>query len=232
MDIDLFDCAPLYIPTDLRKLILLFSSPVHAYVGCVIEDRNYMHVLGVFRTLVQAEKKCLNDKVAKIRITPARYHILKVREGENLPAKIKSRLLYPSPLPTTLYHTINTSFNKTCAFCMEKFERHTPVVRLPCNHVFHSGGIQTWLKNTLHCPLCRKIVRDGLPSPLEAGEIVYIDEIDPYVIGVGGTRRFVLSLSDVSQRNLDYYSIIESEYKIKLHPKGGGVPHPYKFYIG
>ena len=235
MDLTLFEFAPLYIPTEIRKLISSFSASIYAYVGCIIEDQAYIHVLGVFRTLIQAAKTCLDHKNAKIRFVPLRYHILKMEEGDVLSDKINSRLLYPPQIPrnsSILYHTITTlSYNQICSFCMDHFERCALVGRLPCNHVFHSTGIRTWLENALHCPLCRKIVRNELPSSLDAGEIVYIDEGNPYVLGEGGPRKFVLSLSDASQKNIDFYHTIEAAWKIKLHPKGGGVPHPYKFYV-
>ena len=234
MDISLFDYAPLYIPTDLRKLISFFSAPLHVYIGCIMQDQGYIRVLGVCRTLVQAEKICLIDKAGKNQTNPFRYHILKVEEGEVLSNKIYSRLLYPPQIhsiTSIVYRPISAYFNTTCSFCLGKFERHTPVARLPCNHLFHFEGILTWLENSLHCPLCRKIVCKTPSSLLEVGETVYIDEGDPYVIGVGGPRSLTLSLSKTSQKNIDYHDMIEQRGKIRLHPKGGGVPQPYKFFI-
>jgi len=235
MKLTLFEFAPLYIPTDLRKLILSFSAPIHAYIGCIIGDQDYILVLGVCRTLLQAAKICLDHKNAKRRFNMPQYHILKMEEGDVLADKIDSRLRYFSPITrnySPLYYTTGTVlFNQLCSFCMEPFERYTLMGRFPCNYVFHSTEIQIWLENTLHCPLCRKFVRDELRSPLEVGELVYIDEGNPYIIGVGGPRRFVLSLSDTSQKNIDFYDTIELAWKLKLHPKGGGVPHPYKFFV-
>ena len=222
MDLTLFEFAPLYIPTDLRKLISSFAAPIHAYVGCAIKDPNYIHVLGVFRTLIQAAQICLDGTTTKKRIA-----IFQMKEGDVLPDKIYSRLLY---LPR--YSSIlSSSFNKICFFGMEKFERNTLAVRLPCNHVFHPRGIRTWMENVVHCLFCRKIIRNGISSPLDAGESVYIDEGHPYVLGKGGPRKFVLSLSKTSRKNIDFYNTIESTWKVKLHPKGGGVPLPYKFYV-
>ena len=243
MDISLFDYAPLYIPTDLRKLISIFSSPLYAYIGCIIwerkreriEDQDYIHVLGVCRTLVQAEKICLTDKARKHQSNPSRYQILKIEEGEILSDKIYSSLLYPPQIhsikPIVPRQGFGTYFNTTCSFCLEKFERGISVTRLPCNHLFHFEEICVWLKNSLQCPLCRKIVRNAPPSLLEEGETVYIDEGDPYVIGVGGPRSLTLSLGKPSQKNLDYYALIEQKWKLRLHPKGGGVPQPYKFLV-
>ena len=234
MDISLFDYAPMYIPTDLRKLISFYADPLHIYLGCVVEDRNYIHVLGVCRSLAQAGKLCLTDKAQKIRINPARYHIVKLREGEILPNKICSRLMYPPQIHSIApfeYRTRPDPYNTTCSFCIETFEISAPVAQLPCKHLFHFKEIKTWLKNSLHCPLCRRIVRNDPPSLLEVGELVYIDEGYPYAIGEGGPRRFTLSLSKSSQKHLDYYDMMERNHKIKLHPKGGGVPRPCKFFV-
>ena len=217
MDLTLFEFAPLYIPTDLRKLISSFAAPIHAYVGCAIKDQNYIHILGVFRTLIQAAQICLDGKTTKKRIV-----IFQMKEGDVLPVLYPPR--YSSPL--------SSSFNRICSFGMEKIERNTSLVaRLPCNHVFYPRGIRTWMENVVHCLFCRKIIGTGIPSPLDAGESVYIDEGRPYVLGQGGPRKFVLSLSKTSRKNIDFYNTIESTWKVKLHPKGGGVPHPYKFYV-
>ena len=249
MSLTLFEFAPLYIPTDLRKLILSFSAPIHAYIGCIIEGQDYIRVLGVCRTLLQVAKKCLEHKNANRRFNMPQYHILKMEEGDVLSDKIYSlgvntrislingRVHYPFQIPrnySPLYHTYTMGtvlFNQLCSFCMEPFERYTLMGQFPCNYVPHSTEIRTWLESALHCPLCRKLVRDELQSPLEVGETVYIDEGNPYVLGVGGPRRLVLSLSDTSQKNIDFYDTIESTWKLKLHPKGGGVPHPYKFFV-
>ncbi len=235
MDSALFEYAPLYVPADLRKLILDFSRPVYGYLGCLIERDGYIRVLGVCRTLVKAERICLDDKTIKNQFNPVQYHILKVEEGDILSDKIYSHCLYPPQIhsmsPVVYRRPPPANFNTSCSFCMENFEPGSSVIRLPCNHIFHPEEIGVWLQNSLKCPLCRKIVRNDPPSPLEPGEPVYIDEGDPYVIGVGGPRRLTLALSTTSQKNLDYYALIERKWKVKLHPKGGGVPQPYKFLV-
>lgn len=44
----------------------------------------------------------------------------------------------------------------TCAVCQDDFLHGHLVIRLPrCGHVFHSGCIRPWLKNTATCPVCR-----------------------------------------------------------------------------
>lgn len=193
----LFEFAPLYIPTDIRKMILAFAAPIHVYIGCVIEDRTYIHVLGAFRTLIQAEKICLAHESAKRRLC----HILKIEEGDVLADKIKPRLLSPSRFvrySSPLYHTHAAVFNLLWSFWMEIFSR--------------------------------KNLRNEFPSPLEIGETVFIDETTPYVWGVGGVRKFVLSLGKTSQERLKFYERAES-WKVKIYPKGGGVPRPYKFFV-
>ena len=231
VSLTLFEFAPIYIPTDLRKLILSFSALIHAYIGCIIEGQDYIRVLGVCRTLLQATKMCWEHKNAEIRFNLPRYHIFKMEEGDVLADKLESQLLGAPRVALNLSPLYHTMGNPLWFFCMDTFERYNLLVRAPCNHVFHSTGIRTWMENAAHCLRCRKNVRDECPSPLEVGELVYIDEEKPYVLGIGGPRRFVLSLSEASQKNVDFYDIVESAWKIKLHPKGGGVPHPYKFFV-
>ena len=78
----MFEYAPLYVPADLRKLILDFSRSVYGYLGCLIERDGYIRVLGVCRTLVKAERICLDDKTIKNQFNPVQYRVLKVEEGD------------------------------------------------------------------------------------------------------------------------------------------------------
>lgn len=195
---NVFEEAPLYIPHDIRKMILAFSAPIHVYLGCVIEDQTYIHVLGVFRLFRHAEKRGLVHKSAKGRI----YHILKIQEGEVLADKMRTRLFSPARLPrywAPLYRLHPLIFNEFGTFLLELFYR--------------------------------KLLRNELPSPLENGESVFIDETEPYFYGKGGVRKFVLTLDSASQKRLEFYTKIESTWKVRIHPKGGGVPRPSKFFV-
>ena len=72
---------------------------------------------------------------------------------------------------------------------------------------------------------------DGHPKSLAPdGQLVYIDEECPYKIGVGGARRFRLSLGRVSAHNLAHHSKLESG-KLCLNP-GGSFPRPRAYTVG
>ena len=43
-----------------------------------------------------------------------------------------------------------------CTICLDEFERHVRVRKLPCGHVFHSTCIARWLvERHANCPLCK-----------------------------------------------------------------------------
>jgi hypothetical protein len=45
---------------------------------------------------------------------------------------------------------------KECVISMEEFKNGDEITQLPCNHIFHTKSINTWLKEESHkCPVCR-----------------------------------------------------------------------------
>ncbi|XP_019154306.1 PREDICTED: RING-H2 finger protein ATL64-like [Ipomoea nil] len=42
-----------------------------------------------------------------------------------------------------------------CAVCLESFKVGDKCRLLKCNHCFHAQCIDSWLKNTAFCPICR-----------------------------------------------------------------------------
>jgi len=45
---------------------------------------------------------------------------------------------------------------KECVISMEEFKNGDEITQLPCNHIFHSTFIETWLKDeSSKCPICR-----------------------------------------------------------------------------
>ncbi|OMP14240.1 Zinc finger, RING-type [Corchorus olitorius] len=43
-----------------------------------------------------------------------------------------------------------------CMICLEEFEAEiSDALEMPCSHAFHGGCIQTWLKQSHYCPVCR-----------------------------------------------------------------------------
>jgi hypothetical protein len=43
-----------------------------------------------------------------------------------------------------------------CSICLDKVESNVEIYKLKCKHVFHKSCIETWLKEKLSCPVCRK----------------------------------------------------------------------------
>lgn len=43
----------------------------------------------------------------------------------------------------------------TCAICLQAIQVNSPVKQLCCAHVFHAFCVDQWLRNELHCPVCK-----------------------------------------------------------------------------
>lgn len=54
--------------------------------------------------------------------------------------------------------------NINCSICLEDIPVNTQVMKIPCNHVFHTECLSTWLKDQSYmCPLCRQPVGQAHP---------------------------------------------------------------------
>lgn len=81
------------------------------------------------------------------------YHSFQQTTQEEAPPKPRgaSQDLIDS-LPVEEY---DSSINETsCAVCLSDFEECDELRRLPCNHSFHVGCVDKWLKQNKVCPLC------------------------------------------------------------------------------
>eukprot|EP00658_Telonema_sp_P-2_P085441 TRINITY_DN973_c0_g1_i1.p2 TRINITY_DN973_c0_g1~~TRINITY_DN973_c0_g1_i1.p2 ORF type:complete len:115 (+),score=26.84 TRINITY_DN973_c0_g1_i1:466-810(+) len=45
--------------------------------------------------------------------------------------------------------------DRECAVCHDEFREHELLVRLPCDHIFHTACILKWMEAHTTCPLCR-----------------------------------------------------------------------------
>jgi E3 ubiquitin-protein ligase RNF38/44 len=43
----------------------------------------------------------------------------------------------------------------SCPICLDEFEAKQQLLRLPCNHRFHSDCLMPWIKSHALCPICR-----------------------------------------------------------------------------
>ncbi|OMO69225.1 Zinc finger, RING-type [Corchorus olitorius] len=60
-----------------------------------------------------------------------------------------------SSIKRMLKNVINVEQGKDCMVCLEQLEVGSCVSQMPCSHDFHADCIQTWLKQSHYCPICR-----------------------------------------------------------------------------
>lgn len=46
-----------------------------------------------------------------------------------------------------------------CLICLESFNQGETVIRLKCNHYYHTQCIYTWFEKKMTCPLCDEILK-------------------------------------------------------------------------
>ena len=50
---------------------------------------------------------------------------------------------------------LNNDEDNDCTICLEEFNNDEEIIKLKCNHLFHSKCIDDWIKKNQSCPLCR-----------------------------------------------------------------------------
>jgi hypothetical protein len=50
---------------------------------------------------------------------------------------------------------LNDNNDDDCTICLEEFNNDDEIVKLKCNHLFHSKCIDDWIEKNQSCPLCR-----------------------------------------------------------------------------
>jgi hypothetical protein len=54
--------------------------------------------------------------------------------------------------------------NEKCTICMEEMIENDEYFNINCNHIFHKGCLETYLKNYNHiCPVCRQDIGNSQP---------------------------------------------------------------------
>ncbi|KAF6778781.1 hypothetical protein AHF37_01516 [Paragonimus kellicotti] len=56
---------------------------------------------------------------------------------------------------------------KTCSICFEDYQTSEKATRLPCQHIYHTTCVNTWLKQHATCPVCRKDLNGQDTSTME-----------------------------------------------------------------
>ena len=57
---------------------------------------------------------------------------------------------------TISYEELLNYFNNyDCTICLEEFNNDEEIIKLKCNHLFHSKCIDDWIEKNQSCPLCR-----------------------------------------------------------------------------
>lgn len=49
----------------------------------------------------------------------------------------------------------DTNCAETCTICYDTYEQNNKIIKLPCEHYFHSECIKRWFVESNNCPLCK-----------------------------------------------------------------------------
>ena len=67
------------------------------------------------------------------------------KEEKKLPKSIKKKLKKMKMGRT----------KRTCAICIQGFEKDQVIYKLPCGHIFHKHCLDPWFEKKSTCPICR-----------------------------------------------------------------------------
>lgn len=76
--------------------------------------------------------------------------------SEDVPSAALPEVIESLPKITVTQAQIDE--NHSCAICRCDYELKEEVLRLPCEHIFHSPCVTTWLKMHATCPTCRDVL--------------------------------------------------------------------------
>lgn len=97
---------------------------------------------------------------------------------------------------------LSSSTSLDCAVCLSPFQLSDELRLLPaCRHAFHSQCIDTWLKSSLSCPLCRSQI-----SPVAAAPP------PPPPADSSRSESFRVEIGSVSRRNDDHSAVPTSPH--------------------
>jgi len=94
-----------------------------------------------------------------------------------------------------------------CTICLDKI-KNTDKKVLSCNHIFHKNCVNTWLRETPNCPLCRK--RQGNSRPVIENDIT-IEDLETNENIRYSTRRY----REINRRDYSRTLIFPSRFSRK-----------------
>ncbi|KAF3445628.1 hypothetical protein FNV43_RR10804 [Rhamnella rubrinervis] len=117
-------------------------------------------------------------------------------------------------LPLFTYSSVtrrsSSSGAADCAVCLSKFEPHDQLRLLPvCCHAFHALCVDTWLKSSQTCPLCRSSIYAS-----EAEILKSLNVGDSFRLEVGSISRRETTISDNGDTRRSY-SIGSFDYLVE-----------------
>lgn len=88
--------------------------------------------------------------------------------GSNEDDEDQSLETSPSKLEEGLVLSVDKE-EPSCSICLCEYEMGEPVMRLPCNHIYHESCLDSWVSNHVRCPLCNYDLMEGFePAPRPA----------------------------------------------------------------
>ncbi|KAK3742740.1 hypothetical protein QZH41_018956 [Actinostola sp. cb2023] len=75
--------------------------------------------------------------------------------------------------------------NDDCAICWDTLE---VARKLPCNHIFHSSCLRSWLENDTSCPTCRQSLAEDLQPETDQDEERQPRGMAAFMMGRGNRR--------------------------------------------
>jgi len=111
---------------------------------------------------------------------------------------------YSTIMRRKLRPNINVSDESICDICNFKFESRVQTL-LPCDHGFHNTCINTWLKYSQYCPICKLELTNEIPTK------EYIDNKYPhnYLIQIMTELGLIETGVDYNNKDVLIYSYID-----------------------
>ena len=125
----------------VHELLTLLKGAVHAvldFAPPLVGEEDTVHGEPLNRSCVDIIRRLLGARGAtELRINALPARLLRIEHGV-----VDDHLEYGQD---------------TCSICLDGYECENRVRVLRCNHVFHTGCIDNWLRRRPTCPMCQKV---------------------------------------------------------------------------